>query len=67
MGAYLHAFGGEGITAVPPGCMTMYHMATRKMEEVAKPPRLQTPSSPRYAIQCWRGLWWPAVQPVGLG
>ena len=38
VGAYLYAFGGEGDDVVQPGCMTMYIMATRKMEEAAKPP-----------------------------
>ena len=38
IGAYLYAFGGEEDDVVQPGCMTMYNMATRKMEEGAKPP-----------------------------
>ena len=39
VGTYLYAFGGEGDDVVQPGCMTMYNMVTRKMEEVAKPSR----------------------------
>ena len=39
VGAYLYAFGGEGLSVVQPGCMTMYNMATRKMAELAKLPR----------------------------
>ena len=39
VGAYLYTFGGEGDDVVQPGCMTMYNTVTRKMEEVARPPR----------------------------
>ena len=38
LGTYLYAFAGEDDDMEEPGCMTMYNMATRKMEEVAKPP-----------------------------
>ena len=59
VGDYLYAFGGEGDAVVQPGCMTMYNMATRKVWKVAKPPR---------ALQLYCcGLWWPGVQPGGLG
>ena len=37
VGTNLYAFGGER-TTVQPGCMTMYNTATRKVEELAKPP-----------------------------
>ena len=38
VGAYLYAFGGEGNDVEEPGCMTMYNMASRRMEQAAKPP-----------------------------
>ena len=47
VGIYLYAFGGEGVDVEEPGCTTMYNMATRKVEEVAKPPR---------ALQCCTGV-----------
>ena len=39
LGTYLYAFGGEDVAVEEPQHMTMYNMATRKVEEVAKPPR----------------------------
>ena len=39
LGTYLYAFGGEGDDVEESACMTVYNMATRKMEEVAKLPR----------------------------
>ena len=47
VGSYLYAFGGEADGVEEPGCMTMYNMATRKVEEAAKPPS---------ALQCCAGV-----------
>ena len=39
VGTRLYAFGGESDGLGVPGCMTMYDMASRKVEQVGRPPR----------------------------